>query len=157
MYNVFMKKMLAIIIIAVLLAVGGLVYLGPNFVTVELERQKGGVVVNPVYSVSVSGSGAVNYKGKLAKEIGEKSGTIKPAQARSLIIEFLKLNPLKLDSKYKSAVDNGAQPTKLTFQLLFYKKVIEFDEITAPTNIVNLAEKIDNTTNSKKWVFPEEF
>ena len=156
LYHGNMRKIIGIFVILAVLA-GVFVYFGPNFATVKLERLEGGEIKNPIYSVTIRGDGSVVYEGKLAKDIGKKTDVLKPNQARSLVMEFLKLNPFKLDSKYKSEINNGAQPNRLTFSFLFYSKQVEFDEISAPDYIVNLAEKMDNITNSKQWVFPEEF
>lgn len=148
------KIVLSVTLLALLTTVAA--YLAPNYAVLELERLGGGEAVNPTYSLQLTGGGQVIFNGKRTYLKGEKKAKISSQQARKLVTDFIRLNPLKYKNTYQ--VQNGAPTVRLTFRLFFYKKAITFDEITAPTEITEFGDKIDKAAKSDQWVFsPDQY
>ena len=110
----------------------------------------------PVYSLKVFGNGTSVYNGERFVNItGQKISTIPQQKVKELVEEFYKINYFGLNDTYDKIVKTD-QPTVITSINItgIYKSVLDNYGAIAPAGLHILENKIDDITNSSKWVEP---
>ena len=110
----------------------------------------------PVYSIEIFGNGTVVYEGsRFVNVTGQHISTIPQDKVRDLIEEFYKINYFSLNDTYNEVVVTD-QPTVTTSIDTngTYKSVFDNHGAVAPEGLRALEDKIDEITNSSKWIDP---
>jgi Domain of unknown function (DUF6438) len=126
-----------------------------NNVTITLERNAC-FGICPIYSLKVFGNGTVVYNGeRFVNMTGQKISTISQQKVRGLVEEFYKINYFRLNDTYNKIVKTD-QPTVITSINVtgVYKSVFDNYGSIAPQGLRLLENKIDEITNSSKWIEP---
>jgi hypothetical protein len=123
----------------------------------------------PVYTVVVGGEGACVFTGIHFTAVqGERAFRIEPKAALDLLNEFYRIDFLGLRDQYLERVYVDVRPdgmikksfgsvvddphTLITLKLGTYSKTIEKNSEFGPTELVDLADRIDRVTNSAQWI-----
>jgi hypothetical protein len=126
-----------------------------NDVIITLERRMC-MGTCPVYSIEIFGNGTVVYDGsRFVNVTGQHVSTIPQDKVRDLIEEFYKINYFSLNDTYNEVVVTD-QPTVTTSIDTngTYKSVFDNHGAVAPEGLRALEDKIDEITNSSKWIDP---
>jgi Domain of unknown function (DUF6438) len=126
-----------------------------NNVAITLERNAC-FGICPIYSLKVFGNGTAVYNGERFVNItGQKISTISQQKVRELVEEFYKINYFGLNDTYNKLVKTD-QPTVITSINItgVYKSVFDNYGSIAPQGLRLLENKIDEITNSSKWIEP---
>ena len=126
-----------------------------NNVAITLERNAC-FGICPIYSLKVFGNGTVVYNGeRFVNMTGQKISTISQQKVRELVEEFYKINYFGLNETYNKIVKTD-QPTVITSINItgVYKSVFDNYGSIAPQGLRLLENKIDEITNSSKWIEP---
>jgi hypothetical protein len=110
----------------------------------------------PVYSLEIFGNGTVVYNGeRFVNVTGQQISNIPQEKVRKLVEEFYKINYFSFKDAYNEIVITD-QPTVSTSINMsgIYKSVFDNHGAIAPEGLRLLENKIDETTNSSKWVQP---
>ena len=110
----------------------------------------------PVYSLEIFGNGTVIYNGeRFVNVTGQQISNIPQEKVRKLVEEFYKINYFSFKDAYNEIVITD-QPTVSTSINMsgIYKSVFDNHGATAPEGLRLLENKIDEITNSSKWVQP---
>jgi hypothetical protein len=115
----------------------------------------------PAYKVSIRSDGTVNYEGKeFVRVKGLQSSTVGSEAALKVLNQFMKVKYLSLKDSYRSIKNpDGTEsfvtdlPTRFTSLTVDGKKKSVEDYVGAPEELVALENRIDEVTNSRKWVF----
>ncbi len=119
----------------------------------------------PQYSISISGSGKVEFEGiKDTLVNGKTSGTVSPDEVKQLVAEFEKIGFLELEDKYDSencpnyATDQSTIVISLTAggktkTINHYTGCVENDpdHTPFPPGLLTLENQIHEIPKAKKW------
>jgi len=123
----------------------------------------------PIYTIVVGGDGACTFKGfDFTAVKGERAFHIEPKAVLDLLNEFYRIDFLGLRDRYLERIYIGVRPdgtieksigsveddphTLITLKLGTYSKTIEKNSEFGPSDLVDLADRIDRVTNSAQWV-----
>jgi hypothetical protein len=126
-----------------------------NNITIRLQRNMCHGTC-PVYSLEIFGNGTVVYNGeRFVNVTGQQTSNIPQEKVRKLVEEFYKINYFSFKDAYNEIVITD-QPTVSTSINMsgIYKSVFDNHGATAPEGLRLLENKIDEITNSSKWVQP---
>lgn len=126
-----------------------------NNITIRLQRNMC-LGTCPVYSLEIFGNGTVVYNGeRFVNVTGQQISNIPQEKVRKLVEEFYKINYYSFKDAYNEIVKTD-QPTVSTSINMsgIYKSVFDNHGATAPEGLRLLENKIDEITNSSKWVQP---
>jgi hypothetical protein len=121
----------------------------------------------PIYRVSVSGDGAVEYQGvRFVQTVGVEKATVDPEQVLSLLNEFLRVRFFDAADRYAGSerarragsdfVIESVVVTALPSQILTLrlgertKRVVLYDN--DPLELGKLPDLIDRAVGSERWV-----
>jgi len=111
---------------------------------------------SPVYSLRITGAGAVTYKGKLfVKEKGTRRSNIPPEKVKLLIDRFYKIDffNLVIDSSQQY---NDVPVITISFSTGGKKTSLShFSDFATPKALLRLEDLIDKTVESDKWIIGE--
>jgi Domain of unknown function (DUF6438) len=126
-----------------------------NNVAITLERNAC-FGICPIYSLKVFGNGTVVYKGERFVNItGQKISTIPHQKVRELLEEFYKINYFGLNDTYNKIVKTDQPTVNTSINITgVYKSVFDNYGSIAPQGLRLLENKIDEITNSSKWIEP---
>ena len=114
--------------------------------------------LSPVYSLTVHGNGSVTYQGiRNVDTTGIETYQIPKDKARELINEFINIYYFALKDKYSDS-SNASSLGMVTTSINLNgktKSVLDDRASYAPPPLRALEDKIDQVTNSKKWVDPQ--
>ena len=105
----------------------------------------------PVYKLTISGDGKIIYEGtRFVNVTGIQTSQISQDKIKDLVDEFYNINYFALNDKYDALITD--MPTTITSITIDgrTKKVINY--YGAPKKLNELENKIDEITDSKKWV-----
>jgi hypothetical protein len=124
-------------------------------ITIRMER---GMCMGtcPVYSLDIFGNGTVVYEGeRFVNVTGKQVSRIPDDEVKELVKEFYRMNYFSLNNTYNKIVKTD-QPTVLTSINVNGTSKSIFDNLgaIAPEGLRMLENKIDEITNSSKWVEP---
>ncbi|HZE77991.1 MAG TPA: DUF6438 domain-containing protein [Nitrososphaeraceae archaeon] len=126
-----------------------------NNVAITLERNAC-FGICPIYSLKVFGNGTVVYNGERFVNItGQKISTIPHQKVRELLEEFYKINYFGLNDTYNKIVKTDQPTVNTSINITgVYKSVFDNYGSIAPQGLRLLENKIDEITNSSKWIEP---
>jgi Domain of unknown function (DUF6438) len=124
-------------------------------ITIRMER---GMCMGtcPIYSLDIFGNGTVVYEGeRFVNETGKQVSRIPDDEVKELVKEFYRMDYFSLNNTYDKIVKTD-QPTVLTSINVNGTSKSIFDNLgaIAPEGLRLLENKIDEITNSSKWVEP---
>jgi hypothetical protein len=114
----------------------------------------------PVYKLTVRGDGSLTYEGhKFVRVEGSRQGTLDKEAVAQIAQAFIDADYFELKDRY-SAIENpdGTEtvvtdlPSTYTSISLNRRRKAVADYVGAPKKLIELEEKIDRITNSKRWV-----
>jgi hypothetical protein len=126
-----------------------------NNITIRLQRNMC-LGTCPVYSLEIFGNGTVVYNGeRFVNVTGQQISNIPQEKVRKLVEEFYKINYFSFKDAYNEIVITD-QPTVSTSINMsgIYKSVFDNHGAIAPEGLRLLENKIDEITNSSKWLQP---
>jgi hypothetical protein len=124
-------------------------------ILISLERSAS-MGDEPTYRLDISGDGRVTYRGSRNVFVrGSRTGHISRAALDALVEEFYRAHFWELNDSYASAATD--QPTSVVIMKTGSdaKRVVDCggqSNSVAPEALIHLENKIDEITNSKKWV-----
>lgn len=126
-----------------------------NDVTITLERNMC-MGTCPVYSLEIFGNGTVVYDGnRFVNVTGQQISNISQDRVRDLVEEFYKINYFSLNDKYDQVVITDQRTVTTSIDTNgTYKSVFDNHGAIAPEGLRALEDKIDEITNSSKWIDP---
>ena len=126
-----------------------------NDVTITLERNMC-MGTCPVYSLEIFGNGTVVYDGnRFVNVTGQQISNISQDRVRDLVEEFYKINYFSLNDKYDQVVITDQRTVTTSIDTNgSYKSVFDNHGAIAPEGLRALEDKIDEITNSNKWIEP---
>lgn len=126
-----------------------------NDVTITLERNMC-MGTCPVYSLEIFGNGTVVYDGnRFVNVTGQQISNISQDRVRDLVEEFYKINYFSLNDKYDQVVITDQRTVTTSIDTNgSYKSVFDNHGAIAPEGLRALEDKIDEITNSSKWIEP---
>jgi len=127
-------------------------------ITVKLIRK--GAKISPDYSLEINGEGHIIYEGKENVKIKEiKKETIDKNKIVILLSEFKKIDFFSLDDIYPIEKSEGRTSSVISITITDENGETKTKTIThyhgdknVPIKLLNLEDKIDKITDSKKWV-----
>ena len=119
-----------------------------------------GAGISPDYSLKISGEGHIIYEGKENVKIkGIKKGTIDKDKIVILLSEFKKIGFFSLNDIYPIEKSEGRTSSVISIRITDENGETKTKTIThyhgdknVPIKLLNLEDKIDKITDSKKWV-----
>ena len=161
MYNGIMTKKILIIGGFIILLLVSLVYIYPRLTQPPKPTELGDVAITlertacfgqcPAYKLTIFGEGKVVYEGtSFVNATGTQASQISQDKIKELVGEFYQIGYFALKDKYDAPITD--LPTTITSITLGgrTKKVVNYHG--APKKLVELENKIDKITDSKKWV-----
>lgn len=135
----------------------------PSNVVITLERTAC-LGTCPVYKVTITGDGGVDYEGKeYVRVVGTRRAKINPAEVEHLVQAFQNIHYFDLKDAYRSITNpDGTEtivtdlPTTYTSLSLDGRHMKVEDYVGAPKDLEELEGKIDATANTKRWVAIDE-
>ena len=123
--------------------------------TIRMER---GMCMGkcPVYSLDIFGNGTVVYNGeRFVNVTGKQVSGISDAKIKELVKEFYDIDFFSLNDTYDKVVKTDQPTVSTSIDINGTSKSI-FDNLgaIAPEGLRLLENKIDEITNSSKWVEP---
>ena len=108
---------------------------------------------SPVYSLRITGAGAVTYKGELfVKEKGTRRSNIPPEKVKLLIDRFHKIDFFNLVI-FSSQQYNDVPVITISFSTGGKKtNLSHFSHFATPKGLLRLEDLIDKTVESDKWI-----
>jgi len=109
----------------------------------------------PEYKLTIYGSGTVEYEGKRFVEIeGKRTIDISVEKVRQLLSEFMKIDYFSLNDSYEEfmATDMPSVFTSLTFDGKTKTVRHYHGDFSAPKELTELEDKIDEIVNSNQWI-----
>jgi hypothetical protein len=111
----------------------------------------------PIYQVTVEGNGTVSYVGEMFVEVeGEQQSSISQSEVRRLARELERIDFMSLPDSYTdmSATDMPSAITTLRLNGEIKTVVHYHGDFSAPGNLTELENLIDELTNSIQWIEP---
>ncbi len=103
------------------------------------------------YKLTISGEGTVEYEGKqFVNVIGKQTDKISIGKVNELVNTFYNINYFSLKDNYYEPVTD--LPTTTTSITINGKTKTVVDYVGAPQSLKDLENKIDEITNSKRWI-----
>ena len=120
-------------------------------VVITMERDS---YISPSYSLIIYGNGTVIYEGEINVHVtGKQVSQISQEKVKELVDEFYRIDYFSLNDSYTIPVmDLTRTTTSITINGKT-KSVYNYGN-EAPRKLVELENKIDEITNSSKWVKP---
>lgn len=156
-----MKQKILVIAGIVILLIVSLIYLYPQLTQPPKPAEFSDVVITlertacfgtcPVYKLTIYGDGRVVYEGeRFVNVTGTQNSQISQEKIKELVDEFYAINYFALKDKYDAPITD--MPTTITSITIGgkTKKVVNY--YGAPKKLDELENKIDEITDSKKWV-----
>ncbi|OGO18690.1 MAG: hypothetical protein A2Z02_00150 [Chloroflexi bacterium RBG_16_48_7] len=109
----------------------------------------------PVYSLKISGNGAVVYDGKdHVKLKGVQETTISAGAVNQLVLEFENTGYFSLNDSYTKfeITDMPSANTSITIGRKTKSIKHYYGDRSAPKQLTELEKKIDDTVNSAQWI-----
>ena len=129
----------------------------PNLTDLTISMKRGMCMGTcPVYSLDIFGNGTVVYNGeRFVNVTGKQVSSISEDKVKELVEEFYKMNYFSLNDTYDKIIKTD-QPTVSTSININGTSKNVFDNLgaIAPEDLRLLENKIDEITNSNKWVEP---
>ncbi|HEX5978242.1 MAG TPA: DUF6438 domain-containing protein [Nitrososphaeraceae archaeon] len=110
----------------------------------------------PVYSLEIFGNGTLVYNGeRFVNVTGRQISSIPEDEVKELVEEFYKINYFSLNDTFDKIVKTD-QPTVITSINIngTFKSIFDNLGAIAPEGLRLLENRIDEITNSSKWVEP---
>ena len=109
----------------------------------------------PVYSLMIKGDGTVIYSGvDFVQTRGIQETTIPIADVNELVLEFEKADYFSLDDSYTKFGKSDMPSVYTSITLGGISKSVEhyLGDLTAPKELTELEDKIDEIVNSDQWI-----
>src|SRR3989344_3218798 len=122
--------------------------------SVTLERQ-GCYGTCPIYKVTVKADGSVTYTGeRFVGTTGEQTSVIGLDKVKQLVEKINAINYFLLNPEYTrgATFDAGSAVTKVTMNGQTKEILHAFEDTSAPVELTELEDFIDEITNSEQWV-----
>jgi hypothetical protein len=124
-------------------------------VTIGMERNMC-MGTCPVYSLEIFGNGTVVYNGeRFVNVTGKQISSIPEDEVKEVVEQFYNINYFSLNDTFDKVVKTD-QPTVITSISIngTFKSVFDNLGAIAPEGLRVLENKIDEITNSSKWIEP---
>ena len=146
--------------VALMLAVGGVSAEEPGSDAVITLERTSCYGACPVYKITISGDGRVEYEGRsFVRVVGKREAKIDPAAVKKLIQQFEAIHYFELQDKYETIKNpDGTEtmisdmPTTLTSLSLNGKSKKIEAYYGVPDELEELERMIDEVAGSKRWV-----
>lgn len=109
----------------------------------------------PDYTLTIQGDGTVTYEGRMFVRIeGIRTTTISEEKIRQLISEFQRVDYFSFDDSYEDfgATDMPSAITSLTINGITKTVRHYHGDFSAPEQLTEVENKIDEIVNSEQWV-----
>ncbi len=109
----------------------------------------------PVYTLTIYGDGTVIYEGKdFVTTRGKAEATISQDKIEQLVAEFQKVDYFSLNDNYVEKTITDAETVITSITIDGKTKIIEHyrGDFSAPKELKELEDKIDETVNSSQWI-----
>lgn len=165
-----MKQKFLIIGGVIILLLVSLIYLYPQLTQPPKPTEFEDVVITlestgcfgpcPIYKLTIYGDGKVVYEGKEYVNVaGKQTSQLSKDQVKELVDEFYRINYFSLKNNtytedsflLKCFLDAGSVITSITIDGKT-KKINDYHGCPAPKKLRELEVKIDEITNSKRWI-----
>lgn len=104
----------------------------------------------PVYNIAIYGNGTVVYDGTIdVAAVGRRTSKISTEKFQQLVAEFEKANYFSLEDEYSFILDDPTITTSITIGGR-RKTIVDYGQ--GPTELKNLAERIDEVAGTRQWV-----
>ena len=158
-----MKQKFLVIGIVVVLLILSFVYFYPKTKQTSTPTDLEDVVItiergacfgpSPVYSLTIYGNGTVIYEGEMWVNVtGKQISQISQDKVKELVDEFYRIDYFSLKDRYEEPVTD--LPSTTTSITINGKTKSVYNYLGAPRKLVELENKIDEITNSNKWINP---
>jgi hypothetical protein len=155
------KYIIIVLTLAIIVGAGALWYANRLETSYQPPERKNVVItlertacygICPDYKITIYGDGKVEYKGNMFVKVkGQQTSKISLDKVKELIDEFYKINYFSLKDRYYDPVTD--LPTTITSISINGKsKRVEDYCCDAPKELRELEDKIDEITESEKWV-----
>lgn len=130
------------------------------FDSVVIKLIRKGAGVSPDYSLTITGKGNITYEGKENVEVkGERTERINEKEIIKLLADFKKIDFFSLNDIYPIENSDGRASSIISISITDEKGGMKHKIIThyhgdknVPRELLNLEDKIDEITESKRWI-----
>jgi len=127
-------------------------------VAIRLERTACYGPPCPIYRVTITGNGRVEYEGTAYVEVtGKQTGSVSEEEIRQLVSEFMEIRYFSLEDSYVNKIvpDKASAITCITVDGKKTKEIRHYlGDTSAPEELTELEKRIDDIAKTDRWVKP---